>query len=333
MTTLLICVVIILSVIFIARSIRVMELISELKPKDDVQEQHKENKWNARILLLFLIVMFIYFGYQTFSYAKYLLPVSASKEGAISDKMLWINFAVIGFVFVCTQILLFWFGYRYMYQKGKKAFFFTHNNKLEFYWTAVPTVVLLGLIGYGLKVWYDIMLKPVPENKMVIEIYARQFDFTARYAGKDNQLGYAYFKLIDGPNRLGIDSTDKASHDDILTTELHLPVNQPILLKMRSQDVIHSTYMPHFRVQMNNVPGMTTQFCFTPTITTEEMRKITKNPKFDYIMVCNKVCGAAHFGMKMNVVVESPEQFNQWLGGQQTFIASMRQQKSTMAMK
>ncbi|MBI4945801.1 MAG: cytochrome c oxidase subunit II [Bacteroidetes bacterium] len=323
MTTFLVGLVIILVVIIVARIMRILELTEELCPQDDAQEQQKENNWNAKILLAFLVLMFSYVAYESFNYIKFLLPVSASKEGVISDKMLWINFGVIGIVFVFTQILLFWFGYSYVYKKGKKAFFFTHNNKLEFYWTLIPTIVLLGLIGYGLKVWNDIMLKPAPDNAKVIEIYARQFDFTARYAGNDNKLGYAYYKLIDGTNRLGVDATDVTSHDDILSTELHLPVNQPILLKMRSQDVIHSAYLPEFRVQMNNVPGMTTQFCFTPTITTEEMQKITKNPKFEYIMICNKICGAAHFTMKMHVVVETPEQYNEWLSKQQTFIASM----------
>ena len=113
-----------------------------------------------------------------------------------------------------------------------------------------------------------------------------------------------------------------AAEDDILVKELHLPVNKSIQLKFRSQDVIHSAYMPHFRVQMNCVPGMNTDFVFKPTITTEEMRIETGNEAFEYVLLCNKICGAAHYNMQLKVIVESEEDYNNWLSEQTVFAAS-----------
>ena len=113
------------------------------------------------------------------------------------------------------------------------------------------------------------------EDPLVVELYAQQFNWKARYAGEDNVLGKANVRLIDidKANILGVDEDDPNAQDDVIVTELHLPVGRPVLFKMRSQDVLHSAYMPHFRAQMNCVPGMVTQFGFTPTVTTAEMRQ------------------------------------------------------------
>jgi cytochrome c oxidase subunit 2 len=158
---------------------------------------------------------------------------------------------------------------------------------------------------------------------------------------------------LDNANILGLDESDPNAQDDIITTELHLPVGRPILFKMRSQDVLHSAYMPHFRAQMNCVPGMITQFAFTPTITTEEMRlnpeiydKVSninkiRNKKskklqakgeepldryeFDYLLLCNKICGKSHYNMQMKIIVETQDDYNAWLKEQRLFKNSLVQ--------
>lgn len=135
---------------------------------------------------------------------------------------------------------------------------------------------------------------------------------------------------------MGVDMTDKNSADDIPVRELHLPKGRKVIFKFRSQDVLHSAYMPHFRAQINCVPGMTTSFGFTPSVSTVEMRENedTKEKidainilrkergddpiEFDYILLCNKICGASHFSMQMKVVVEEEADFNIWLGQQKT---------------
>jgi cytochrome c oxidase subunit 2 len=181
--------------------------------------------------------------------------------------------------------------------------------------------VLAFLIAEGLYNWNSIM-KPLTDkdDPVIVELYAKQFDWTARYAGEDKQLGRANFQLIEGANFLGIDKTDTHSNDDkIVKNEFHIPVGKPVQFVFRSQDVIHSAYMPHFRAQMNCVPGLKTQFNFVPTITTQEMRQNVKDADFDYYLLCNKICGAAHYNMKMKIVVDTPEQYEKWLAEQATF--------------
>ena len=312
----LIFIITLLTVIIIARIIRIVEITSELSGESDVETDKKDNKFNGGMMIFFLIATITFFIYVTLHYKKFLLPVSASEHGVSIDIMLNITFVIITVVFFITQILLFYYAYRYQYKKEKKAFFFADSHKVEIIWTAIPAVVLIALVIYGLKVWNKIM-EPAPKDAMIIELYSKQFDWTARYAGKDNKLGKSNFHFISGANVVGMDPNDPQGKDDIIsTTELHLPVNTPILLVLHARDVLHSAYLPHFRVQMNTVPGMTTQFHFTPTITTDAMRKITKNEKFDYILLCAKLCGVAHYGMKMKVVCDTKEQFAAWMSKQ-----------------
>ena len=153
---------------------------------------------------------------------------------------------------------------------------------------------------------------PAPKEAMVIEVYGKQFDWTARYSGGDNTLGRSNFKLITDDNQLGVDSLDENGKDDKITRELHLPVGSKVIFKFHSRDVLHSAYFPHLRAQMNCVPGMTTEFFVEPTITTDSMRLITGNPKFDYVLLCNKICGVAHYNMRMKMVIEPADDFKKW---------------------
>jgi cytochrome c oxidase subunit 2 len=129
---------------------------------------------------------------------------------------------------------------------------------------------------------------------------------------------------IKTPN--GKSDWETGADDRISATEMHLPVGKEVEFIFRSQDVIHSAYMPHFRAQMNTVPGVPTRFKMTPTITTKEMRQKTGDDSFDYILLCNKVCGAVHFNMKMKVVVESEEDYSKWLMAQKTFITEEKKE-------
>ena len=235
--------------------------------------------------------------------------------------------------------LLFYFAYKYRGIKGRKALFYADSHKLETIWTVTPAAVLAVLIIYGLSVWIDITDTSDLEDPLVIELYAKQFNWEARYAGKDNTLGKANVRFIKGINTIGVDMTDLNSVDDIpVRNELHLPKGRPVIFKFRSQDVLHSAYMPHFRAQMNCVPGMVTQFAFTPSMTTEEMRRNEKIVakveninriraekgedayEFDYLLLCNKICGASHYNMQMKIVVHEEADFNNWLSEQQTMI-------------
>lgn len=322
MTQFIVAVVVLLGVIAIAQLIRVFELAAQLKGSREENISTADNRMNGTLFFLFMFALFAFVGYSLVEWAPLLLPESASEHGVAVDTLMNFNLAIIGLVFFGVQIVLFWFAFKY-YKKndGRKAEYFLHSNKLELLWTTVPAVVLAIIIIYGLTTWNSITA-PAPEEAINIELYAKQFDWTARYAGNDNKLGAANFRLIEGPNALGLDAKDEYGQDDIIVKgEILIPVNKEISFAMRSRDVIHSAYMPHFRAQMNCVPGMVTQFHFKPTITTAEMREKTGNPEFNYILLCNKICGAAHYNMQMDIIVVSEEEYNKWISEQKPFFA------------
>jgi cytochrome c oxidase subunit 2 len=199
---------------------------------------------------------------------------------------------------------------------------------------------LAFIIIFGLNYWNEITSVSEDPNKVTIELYAKQFDWTARYPGKDGKLGSTDYRQIGGANSVGMDTLDTEGNDDILIkNEFHIPVGREIEFKMRSRDVIHSAYMPHFRAQMNCVPGMVTEFKFKPIKTTAEMRKDPyvikmmaginkkraeqgKEPvEFDYLLLCNKICGASHFNMQMNLVVDTEKDYNAWIAKQKAYKA------------
>lgn len=319
--SLLIIIAIALSILVMVRLMNIVQLASELSDQHEESELKRENKINGVLLVGFMVVGLVLMVYMTLRYNRFMLPVSASEHGVEIDNLLNWNFAVIGFVFFITQIALFWFAFKYRFKKEKRAYFYPENHKLELIWTIIPTIVLAALIVTGLKSWNKITQSDNTDG-MKVEVYGYQFNWIARYAGKDNQLGASNYKLISDENALGVDYRDAKTADDIMTkgNEMHLPVGIPVDMVFHSRDVIHSAYFPHFRAQMNCVPGMTTKFYFKPTITTAEMRKITKNENFDYILLCNKVCGVAHYTMKMKVVIDSPEDFKAWLKGEKPVV-------------
>jgi len=319
MITFLVYVAIILTIVAVAYLVRVFELSSELKGVKQHEITDEDNKAQGKMWIYFTVAFMAFCLWQVLKYKDKLLPVAASEQGASLDWLFNFNMIIISFVFVVTNILLFYFAYKYHGKKDNTATYYPHNNKLELLWTIVPAVVLFIIIFLGLKTWNTIMT-PAEPNSLLIELYAKQFDWTARYAGKDNQLGTSNYKLITGTNALGLDSNDSKNYDDIIVrNEFHIPVGQDISFRFRSRDVIHSAFFPHFRAQMNCVPGMTTLYHFTPKLTTAQMRAETKNNKFDYILLCNKICGASHYNMQMTIVVDTPEDYQKWISSQKPF--------------
>ena len=321
MTNLLIFLVLLLTIAAMVQLVRVNELLSEITNKDPNDVTDEDNNKNG---ILFLIIGFGFLAFvvwQMITWDHLLLPPASSVHGAEIDTLMKVSMALILVVFFALSPMLFYFAYKYRGRKGNKAYFFAHNNKLEVAWTVIPTIILTALIIYGLRTW-DRAMNPDISKATVIEVYSKQFDWTARYSGSDNILGDANYKLVEGRNTLGVDINDKNSADDIVVREVHLPVNKPVLLKFRSRDVIHSAYLPHFRVQMNCVPGLSTQFAFTPTKTTAEMKE-DEGEEFEYVLLCNKICGSAHFNMQMKFIVESEADYNKWLDAQKTIQNSL----------
>jgi cytochrome c oxidase subunit 2 len=328
---------------------KIFELSQAKKVNTQVADD-EDNNLNGKLMFIFLIFIYGITIFSFWSYGDVLLPDAASEHGSDYDNLMWISFAIIFFVQTITQALLHYFSYKYRGAKGKKALFYADNDKLEMLWTIIPVITLAGLILYGLYTWTDIMTVEENDEALVVELYAQQFNWKARYAGEDAVLGDANVRFLqdfDGRNLVGIDATDPNGFDDVVVQELHLPVGREVIFKMRSQDVLHSAYMPHFRAQMNCVPGMITEFAFTPNKTTEEMRmdsdvmaKVKKinsiraekskelvasgdvalDPyEFDFLLLCNKICGASHYNMQMKIIVESEKEFENWMSSQQTF--------------
>jgi len=326
MTNILIFIIAILVIATLVQIVRVSELLSEIKNKDVNEVTDKDNNTQG---ILFLIVGFgflIFVVWQMITWNHLLLPPASSVHGTQIDFLMKMSMGLILIVFFVLSPILFYFVYKYRGKKSNKAYFFSHNNKLEVVWTVIPTIILTGFIIFGLKTWDNAMNVEITESTKVIEVYGKQFNWTARYSGIDNTLGKANYKLVKGKNTLGVDMLDVNSADDKMAREVHLVVNEPVLLKFRSQDVIHSAFLPHFRVQMNCVPGMTTQFGFTPTKTTAQMKE-SEGADFEYVLLCNKICGASHFNMQMKFIVETQEEYDIWIASQDNLEKKLLTQK------
>ena len=442
---LLILLVVVVGVIALVQLARVYEMANRLRKTREEDISHADNRMNAVFWIIFMIGFYASVIYLYVVYGDY-LPPSASAHGVGLDALMSVNIWIITSVFFIVNTLLFLFAFRYHSKEGRKAEFFAHDNRLELIWTVIPSVVLAGIIIFGLRTWNDIT-GPASDNAIVLEIYSKQFDWTARYAGDNNEFGLSNFNLISTMNPLGLVTADAIGetvddidgqisvleeqlayergvlvqqqialedqldhmtyheHDDhhhhgpiksinelkeelekvermlesekvsilteaayeakeekvyrlqrhkqrildiekfdydgnisawdagrddkIVKGEFHLPVGKEVEFVFRSRDVIHSAYMPHFRTQMNTVPGVPTRFKMTPTITTDSMRTILDDPDFDYVLLCNKVCGAAHFNMKMKVVIESETDYDNWLNEQKEFIAEESEEGAT----
>ncbi|MBL4862344.1 MAG: cytochrome c oxidase subunit II [Crocinitomicaceae bacterium] len=376
-TKLVILLVIVLGVVALAQLMRVYELSSKLDKKSESDISNRDNRLNAKLMLLFMIATFIGFIWLMLKYGWTGRGVAASVHGKELDWLLNLNFIIIIAVFFITNALLFWFAYKYVKKPGVPAYFLSHNNKLEMIWTIVPAVVLSIIIILGLKSWNEVTDDAAPEA-IRVELFSKQFDWTARYSGTDNTLGRFDYKLTTANNELALLTTNtidsairnmetgvagievlenklndpklimssqdrekmmtdlsrkerlirllyqmKARHDSKLDAQawddiiqkdtLYLCQGKEYEFNFRSKDVLHSAYFPHFRAQMNTVPGMTTRFKFIPDLTTEEMRELKKNKDFNFILLCNKICGGAHYKMKMIVVVLEEKKYDAWM--------------------
>lgn len=318
--------------------LRIIELSRGLKKTSEWQVTNSDNDRMGKIMVVFMILFFSFFFWQAARWNDRALPPASSEHGVKVDMLMDANIYLITFVFLVTNFFLFWFAFKYRGLANTKAVFIAHNNKLELAWTVIPAFALAFIIIFGLKFWNEIMSNSDKADKVIVELYAKQFDWTARYAGKDGKLGETDYRQISGSNSVGMDTADVLGNDDVIVkNEFHIPVGKEVVFYMRSRDVLHSAYMPHFRAQMNCVPGMITTFKFVPTKTTMEMRKdpYVKNMmaginkqrekfgeepvEFDYLLLCNKICGTSHFNMQMNLIVESQADYDAWIAKQKAF--------------
>ncbi|MEZ7497441.1 cytochrome c oxidase subunit II [Flavobacterium sp. Arc3] len=357
MTSLLVIIVLVLLAVALWQLTKIFDLTQVGSDLDSSQvASDNDNNVQGYLMFGFLAFIYIFSIYGLFVWGPLVLHTPASAHGGQVDNLMNITWVLIFIVQAITQVLLHYFAFKYRGKKDQKALYFADNNKLEAIWSVIPAVVLAGLILYGLYAWTNIMFVDEDEDTIVVELYAQQFKWTARISGEDNVLGKANVRYIEGVNTLGVDMADPYSQDDIVVSELHIPKGKKIHFKMRSQDVLHSAYMPYFRAQMNCVPGMVTQFAFEPIYTTAEYRELpymidkvaninsirakkstdlvakgqsALDPySFDYLLLCNKICGASHYNMQMKIIVDTPEDYKAWLKEQTLLV---EQVKASMA--
>ena len=359
MTSLLVIIVLVLLAIALWQLTKIFDL-TQVGDADNTQiASDDDNNTQGYLMFGFLAFIYIFSIYGLIKWGPLVLHTPASAHGSDVDNLMNVTWVLIFIVQAVTQVLLHYFAFKYRGKQGQKAMFFSDSTKLEVIWSGIPAVVLAVLILFGLYAWTNIMFVDEDEETIVVEVYAQQFKWAARYAGPDNVLGKANVRLIEGVNTLGVDLSDPNAQDDIVVTELHIPKGKKIHFKFRSQDVLHSAYFPHFRAQMNCVPGMVTEFAFEPVYTSEEYRQLpymvekVKNINeirakksidlvakgevaldpytFDFLLLCNKICGASHYNMQMKVVVDTPEDYKRWLSDKPTLVQEVKTANATPA--
>lgn len=326
--------------------------LSDLRTKIMGEEDINYQNYNitGKLLVLFMIGFMIFCVVTAYYYKNWMLGYgpheAASIHGKSIDGMFDTTLLFTGIVFVITQILLFWYAYKYRAERGKKAIYFPGSTKLELIWSIVPSIVLVILVARGLIAWNDIMADTNPNDPNVLEIEATGFQFAwnIRYPGADGVIGTKNYKKITPTNALGQDFTDVKNLDDFNADEIVLPVNKKVRVRITSKDVLHNFYLPHFRVKMDAVPGLPTYFVFTPTKTTEEYREELRkykeyqtpsdpaDPKsdplwktFQYELACAELCGKGHYSMRRLVKIVSDSEYEAWLKGQKsTYLSSIR---------
>ena len=261
--------------------------------------------------VLFLVVV----GTLVFHFwSPWWLTPLASNWGGM-DEILLLTFWVTGGVFMAVGLFMVYCVWRYRYQKDRKSEYKPEDKKLEFHLTWITAVGVVALLAPGLIVWNKFVT--VPENAVKVEVMAYQWGWNYRLAGEDGILGKTSIHNITNDNPYGLDLDDPNGKDDLLVqdADLHLQIDKPVKVLLRSIDVLHNFYVPEFRAKMDMVPGMITFYWFTPTKTGE------------YEILCAELCGTGHYAMLGTVVVEEESDYSNWLAQQTSFKQILAQNK------
>jgi cytochrome c oxidase subunit 2 len=255
------------------------------------------------IVLLFLLALAPEALAQARESNLYWAPEAATVGAKKVDTLLNFIFYLTATVFVLTQTVYIYYLVKYRKRPGSKAYYSHGNNKLELIWTAIPTAIFLGLVIYSNRLWAELH-SPPPDGAVKVDVVSYQFGWDMRYAGADGQLGKVDVHSYSVDNKFGLVPDDPAGDDDFSSTELVIPVNKPVHIYLHSRDVIHSFYVPAFRLYQAAVPGRTIAWVwFEPTKTG------------NYELACSQICGSGHYNMKAPIRVVSPEEFAKWQAG------------------
>jgi cytochrome c oxidase subunit 2 len=292
---------------------------------------------NLQSIMLFLFLLFFLFGnYYSFSvWGDWAWRDAVTEHGKDYDTMFIVTTVLTTAVMIIMHILILTFTLVYRQRKNRVAYYYPHNDTIEKIWTIVPATVLTILVLFGFFTWRSITNVPeeLQKSAIQIEVMGEQFQWHVRYPGTDGKIGKRNYKMTTPTNPYGIDFNDKSAWDDIQGADIVIPVNKSVRFHIISKDIIHSFYIPDFRVQINAVPGMTNYFQFTPTVTTEEMRDRMNDPNYDYVMLCNKICGSSHYNMQKKVVVVTEQEYKEWLSKQNKWFTEALQQEFAQNQK
>lgn len=341
MTGLIAIAILILLAIVVVQIGKVTELSARIRGEEKIELRNNvtQGRWLMVFMVAFLVICFLsaaYYKNWMFGYGPH---NAASAHGDELDRLFDITLLFTGIVFVLTHILLFYFGWKYAAKKGQRASFISHNNTLEIVWSAIPAVVMTYLVIKGLVAWNGVMADVSPNEDVIeIEITGYQFAWHLRYPGPDGLLGGRDFKKITAANPLGQVWADDKNLDDIHPSEIVLPVNKKVRLRITSRDVLHGVFLPHFRVKIDAVPGIPTYFVFTPITTTEDYRlSLSQYPEYNvpadpdepdgplmweqynYELACAELCGSSHFSMRRVVRIVSEVEYEAWLAEQNSY--------------
>lgn len=237
----------------------------------------------------------------------------------LMDDTLGITLAITGIFFIVINLFIAYMLVRFRHRAGQRAAHEPENRKLERWLIGGTTVAIMALLAPGLLVYANYVREP--RDALVLEVLAQQWQWRFRFPGEDGKLGATDARFFSATNPFGIDPVDRAGQDDLLIAgdEVHLPLGKPVLVLMRSNDVLHDFFVPNFRARMNTVPGQVSRFWFTPTVAGR------------YEALCAQLCGVGHSNMRGYVVVEDPANYKAWHAALPTFAKSQAKAPEALA--
>lgn len=230
----------------------------------------------------------------------YWAPPNYTVGGQQIDNILNFIFWLTLLVFIAVQAVLVFYLVKYRRRKGQTAHYSHGNNLLEVVWTSIPVLIFLGLAIYSNRVWAELHGDP-PPDALQVNVSSFQFGWDFRYPGLDGKLGTVSIEKISNENRFGVEESDEAGRDDFTSTEFVIPFGKPIHIILNSRDVIHSFYVPWFRLYQDAVPGRTISWVWF---------EVERPGNFE--LACSQLCGTGHYNMKAPIRVVSQEEFDKW---------------------
>jgi cytochrome c oxidase subunit II len=300
---------------------RYRELLQELGSRGAPEKRTfgpARSVWRA--FLYFLVAVFVSISgalAEPRTDNLYWTPPNFTTGGAQIDAILHFIFWLTLVVFIAVQAVFIVYLVKYRRRPGHRAYYCHGNNVLEIVWTSIPVLIFLGLAIYSNRLWAELHSDP-PPDALQVNVSAFQFGWDFRYPGADGKLGAVEIDQISNENKFGVAQTDAAGKDDFSSTELVIPFGKPINIVLNSRDVIHSFYVPFFRLYQDAVPGRTISWVWF---------KVERPGNFE--LACSQLCGTGHYNMKAPIRVISQEEYDKWYAGKVQAAATARAQQET----